>query len=773
VVRILYHTAFCVILFIGQCLNAQSFSIYSVYKYGDKLSKEQDVKINDAEWNIQEAKLLNEEIRNLERELKIVLHNSGLTEEKKIKKTGKIKDKKDKLMVKRLDHLLASNALFYEVYKEKIDDLWEKCESGDEALVIVKALENNGIEIFDKAKLHKDQLTRESPVKEIVEIKAKANDWETIGLDMISSALEGYYNYELALKQNRLEGDTSNAEMSQTLDAEIEALFYQANDPAMKNSTDTLYEYASGVEYQNNTNEGNTSSSMSYYDTNPSEETIVISRDALIVYMNDEALFEMIMDNFDIDGLEEDIFISRSKLEKVDEARKIYAVESKGAESTPAQNQMASGDSTVVNISGNTSTSSKIKSIEDINMLLGNHEEVMKQKTGEAEVKTAIITEQSNIEPSVNPSGIHDTILTLPIVPEKGQPLAHENREGDKNNGTTQTQASENPSLMVPPVPVALAPAAVSVAAQPGLAKNQSNRSHHANDNAVVSSKSNTPTEEQREEMKTSLDTNTSLSSNDHMQLSTNEVNKSPAITFDDAGQQPIPKLLPTTTEKTATSGYDVEKEPNQQIGQSGSQDLNIQENGLKIPSNVNFNSNAQQNGTGAVQTVYKIQIAASRQPLSNETLRSKYQGNQEIGHFEEEGWHKYVIGAYSSLEEANHNLQKMDLADVFVTAYEDDRRISIKEAKAKQALRPSMVFRVQVAASRIPIDEQELRRIYRGKETVIQTFEDGWYKYTIQGGSTLRETKHLSRQSGVRKAFPVVYVNNKRVDMHTVLNQF
>ncbi|HYX09976.1 MAG TPA: SPOR domain-containing protein, partial [Bacteroidales bacterium] len=51
--------------------------------------------------------------------------------------------------------------------------------------------------------------------------------------------------------------------------------------------------------------------------------------------------------------------------------------------------------------------------------------------------------------------------------------------------------------------------------------------------------------------------------------------------------------------------------------------------------------------------STYRVQIAADRAPLSQETLRKIYSGNKNITMTQDGGWNKYSIGPFSSFEEA------------------------------------------------------------------------------------------------------------------------
>jgi hypothetical protein len=73
-------------------------------------------------------------------------------------------------------------------------------------------------------------------------------------------------------------------------------------------------------------------------------------------------------------------------------------------------------------------------------------------------------------------------------------------------------------------------------------------------------------------------------------------------------------------------------------------------------------------------------------------------------------------------------------------------------------------LFKVQVAASRISLNESLLNGIYQGSEKITETLEDDWYKYTIGSYNTYKQARQLRDNTNVPGVFVVAYLNGKRI---------
>jgi hypothetical protein len=80
-------------------------------------------------------------------------------------------------------------------------------------------------------------------------------------------------------------------------------------------------------------------------------------------------------------------------------------------------------------------------------------------------------------------------------------------------------------------------------------------------------------------------------------------------------------------------------------------------------------------------EVIFKVQIAAHTQPLSQEYLNLFYRGTLPIDLIFEENWYKYSIGIYATFEEAEATRREINIKKAFVVAYCEGRKINNQEA--------------------------------------------------------------------------------------------
>lgn len=84
----------------------------------------------------------------------------------------------------------------------------------------------------------------------------------------------------------------------------------------------------------------------------------------------------------------------------------------------------------------------------------------------------------------------------------------------------------------------------------------------------------------------------------------------------------------------------------------------------------------------------------------------------------------------------------------------------------AASSIPGEVVFRVQVAAARQQMNDQELARIYNKGGNVVEIVEDDWYKYQIEAGDNFQQALDIMRNSGVEKAFMVAYKGDVKISV-------
>ena len=82
-----------------------------------------------------------------------------------------------------------------------------------------------------------------------------------------------------------------------------------------------------------------------------------------------------------------------------------------------------------------------------------------------------------------------------------------------------------------------------------------------------------------------------------------------------------------------------------------------------------------------------------------------------------------------------------------------------------------NIVFKVQVGACHRQIPEAELHKRYPGNKEITMEMHEGWYKYLIGNFNRYSEAKQEKLTSGTPDAWVVVYKDNKRVPITTVVN--
>jgi hypothetical protein len=177
-------------------------------------------------------------------------------------------------------------------------------------------------------------------------------------------------------------------------------------------------------------------------------------------------------------------------------------------------------------------------------------------------------------------------------------------------------------------------------------------------------------------------------------------------------------------------------------------------------------------------EVIYRIQIAANRNELSQRALSRMYYGNKTIEMINENGWYKYSVGDFDTYEEASRFRKSSGVENAFIVAYRkgtkfmpgsvatEIRTPTVYTPVGEQRLPPGLIFRIQIAASRVPLTISQLERIYNGNYPVEMITEDGWYKYQFMGVRLYSDALHILRNTEVSGAFIVAYENGLKVNL-------
>jgi hypothetical protein len=168
---------------------------------------------------------------------------------------------------------------------------------------------------------------------------------------------------------------------------------------------------------------------------------------------------------------------------------------------------------------------------------------------------------------------------------------------------------------------------------------------------------------------------------------------------------------------------------------------------------------------------VFRVQIAASATELGYKQLRAIYTpAAGELIYSElDEGWYKYTIGNASTYEQVVEHKLKSGVKGAFVVAYRSDRRLPVTTISAQPPPQTTpqitdsiegvpVVYRIQIAATRQPVNPQKIKALGMGSQMVMIAFQDGWYKFTLGNYPTLEQARSKLKQLALVGAFVAAY---------------
>ncbi len=176
-------------------------------------------------------------------------------------------------------------------------------------------------------------------------------------------------------------------------------------------------------------------------------------------------------------------------------------------------------------------------------------------------------------------------------------------------------------------------------------------------------------------------------------------------------------------------------------------------------------------------EIIYRIQIAANRTELSQRALGKMYYGNKRVEMINENGWYKYSVGDFGSYEDASAFRKASAIENAYIVAYRKGTRFeqgpALTEIKPPVAYTPEgeqrmpsgLVFRIQVAASRVPVTVGQLKRIYSGNYPVEMISEDNWYKFQLMGVRLYSDALQILKNIQVNGVFIVAYDDGIKVN--------
>lgn len=185
-------------------------------------------------------------------------------------------------------------------------------------------------------------------------------------------------------------------------------------------------------------------------------------------------------------------------------------------------------------------------------------------------------------------------------------------------------------------------------------------------------------------------------------------------------------------------------------------------------------------------QVIYRVQIAANKMQLSQRSLSKIYFGNKRVEMINEEGWFKYSIGDFDTYEGASKFRKQCGVKNAFIVAYRKGTRFTAggidetgitsisesAEGMITSKYNVGLSFRVQIAANRVPMTKDQLKRIYKDNYPIELINEEGWYKYQLLGVRLFSDALKILRNAEIKGAFIIAYNNNTKHNLHAAVKR-
>lgn len=173
---------------------------------------------------------------------------------------------------------------------------------------------------------------------------------------------------------------------------------------------------------------------------------------------------------------------------------------------------------------------------------------------------------------------------------------------------------------------------------------------------------------------------------------------------------------------------------------------------------------------------IYRVQLAANRAELTQRALQSIYYGNKQVEMILEDSWFKYSIGDFEDYKSADKFRSQCGVQNAFIVAYRKGTRF-VTPSQAEATITPpseyavspdieGLLFRVQIAASRIRLNKEQVASIYGGPYPVELIEEEGWYKYQILGVRLFSDALRIIRDAKVKGSFVIALDNNHIINL-------
>ncbi len=176
--------------------------------------------------------------------------------------------------------------------------------------------------------------------------------------------------------------------------------------------------------------------------------------------------------------------------------------------------------------------------------------------------------------------------------------------------------------------------------------------------------------------------------------------------------------------------------------------------------------------------TVYRVQIAASKEPIHYEYFLSKYSMEEKVYENVVNTWNCYSIGAFMTSEDAFISLEKVvneyQIKDAFVIGYANGQRFIPSRERSHSdntvminPLPDEISFGVQVVAlKQRKLSKEEIKKIFNTNEQIIIDTEGSWVRYILGSYNSVEKARQIQKQiqeKGFEDAFIVRIKDGRR----------
>ena len=181
---------------------------------------------------------------------------------------------------------------------------------------------------------------------------------------------------------------------------------------------------------------------------------------------------------------------------------------------------------------------------------------------------------------------------------------------------------------------------------------------------------------------------------------------------------------------------------------------------------------------------IFKVQIAASRVPITRAQLWAIYPGNYTVEVVQEDGWYKYRIGRFRLYSYASRVVEESGVDEAWVVPYLNGKQIKLSDARemtrvmetdtkryGENAIKNSVDYYIQVIASRTRLKEDEIKQLAGPAGVCREIIEEGWFKYQIYAGNEYEDALRIQNLIP-GNSFIVGYKRGTKIDYRKMVNK-